>query len=48
VQDRHEVPGVTSNGRRDTNYLLTHVQFASYDGAHARWLPFGSAPCGCD
>jgi branched-chain amino acid transport system substrate-binding protein len=43
----YEVPGVTFNGSPGTNYLLTHVQFATYDGSHARWIPFGSAPCGC-
>jgi branched-chain amino acid transport system substrate-binding protein len=43
----YEVPGVTFSASTSTNFLLTHVQFASYDGAHAGWIPFGSAPCGC-
>jgi hypothetical protein len=43
----YEVPGVTFNGSRSTNYLLTRTQFATYDGANARWIPFGSAPYAC-
>jgi branched-chain amino acid transport system substrate-binding protein len=43
----YEVPGVTFNGSPNTSFLLKQAQFASYDGANARWIPFGSAPCGC-
>jgi hypothetical protein len=34
-------------GSLDSTRLHTHVQFATYDGLNARWIPFGSGARGC-
>jgi hypothetical protein len=44
VPDRYEKPGVTANGARDTNYLLTQVQLATYVGDSAAAASTESIP----